>query len=679
MSHTAKDWLSASRFNLLVDYYPEVSFRPYGSGIDEAQAVDMLRRLDLGYICVYAKGHGGYTTFRSSLHTEHLMLAQDMPALFRHATRKTGTKLVLYYSGLLDGVAAIRHPDWTMLNDQGEKYAYFPDFPHMKAMGVCPHSDYFDQWVSVHLAEMFSRYEPDGIWVDGDWPGPCHCPRCLAKFSERTGWTGTLSDLRQREGFARQYSSFWIGVLATWRQRFRALVQSLKSDCAYSAGNVSARRQFAGAFDWRSGDFFSPGMFRLNDIARMMRWYATLDTPYDAYVCDTKFTHFKPKTRSRTKTVQRMMQEAATVGASGGAVGYWTYPLGNGAMIPSRVAIAEQVRHFVRQREPVWRDVKIVPWTLIVAAETHGSALGSAALAGAHMAMAALHRSPRISDESILTQPVPDRLIVLPESPKLDDATVDALEAHLRRGGSVLASGPELLHSPRYRQLLGVGDASFGKVHDGFVLTRATREPVGIDGDWNQLELREAKELYPLLLPWDDHNPEAAGMTNSWPMHGQLDETQPESAGFAAAVIRECGPGRIIHVNTSLFTRYVHLGDVAMLRWMRELVDELDDQPLLTTDAPSWVDMTVQRQGDRLLIQVVNTNPGRDLSLLGGEDHWVDEIPEVGPYEARVRMPEKPRRVTWEPAGTVLAFTYDQGVARIEIPRVHIHGCVVVA
>jgi hypothetical protein len=76
-------------------------------------------------------------------------------------------------------------------------------------------------------------------------------------------------------------------------------------------------------FDWRSGDFFSPGFYTMGDMARMMRWYGTLDVPYDAYVCDTSFTHVRKDVRSRTKTLDRMLQEAAVVASTGGAVGYW--------------------------------------------------------------------------------------------------------------------------------------------------------------------------------------------------------------------------------------------------------------------------------------------------------------------------------------------------------------------
>ncbi len=72
---TQANWLSDHLMNLLVDYYPEVQFRPYGSRATTENVLPVLRELELGYLCIYAKGHSGYTTWPSSLRTAHNMLA----------------------------------------------------------------------------------------------------------------------------------------------------------------------------------------------------------------------------------------------------------------------------------------------------------------------------------------------------------------------------------------------------------------------------------------------------------------------------------------------------------------------------------------------------------------------------------------------------------------------------
>ena len=215
-------WLSDNIMNLLVDYYPEVQFRPYGSGLigSESKVVSWLKKLRPGYICVYAKGHSGYTTWHSSLKTAHNMLAIDMCEFFREATKKANIKLIFYYSGLTDGIAGMRHPEWRMKNPDGTDKELFSDFKILLGYGNCPLSSYFDEWVAIHLKELITNYDPDGIWVDGDWAGPCYCERCQTRFRKETGIKETWSELVKRKDFPQLYQPVWNKIESEWRERF---------------------------------------------------------------------------------------------------------------------------------------------------------------------------------------------------------------------------------------------------------------------------------------------------------------------------------------------------------------------------------------------------------------------------------------------------------------------------
>ena len=668
-------WFEDSVMNLLVDYYTEIKFRPYGSGATRANVLPVLKQLKLGYLCIYAKGHSGYTTWPSSLKTQHNMLGQDMPKFFRQVTREAGTRLVLYYSGLVDGIAGLRHPEWRMKNPDGSDKELFADFKFFVGYGNCPLSGYFDEWVAVQLRELIEGYDPDGIWVDGDWPGPCYCPRCQARFRKATGWTQPWSEIIKRSDFEAAYRPVWNRTEHEWRMRFNAFVKKLKPSCLYSAGNVSPRREFLAPFDWRSGDFFSPGYYNLPDMARMMRWYDTLGVPYDAYVCDTSFTHVRKHVRSRTKTLDRMLQESVTVAANGGAVGYWTFPLGNGAFVPSRMRKAVAVRCFLAEREDLWCHTRSASRTAIVVSDPATPNFGGESVEGAHKALAALHRSPMLMDETGLAAAASELdLIVLPEQAVCSRETVRQVTAFVKAGGRLLTSGVSI-QSPDLQKLLGVRLAKAGAVEDGHVFLKKHDEPTGVDRPWDKLDLAGAREFYPLYLSWDQLNSECRNVTNNWPMHGQVDEEHPERAGFPAAVVRRLGKGVAAHICTGIFSHYRTLGDPQMLRWLREIVDVLDPVPHVATDAPSWVDISVRRQGRDLLLHVVNQNPGRDISRLNTDDTWVDEIPEVGPYYFRIRCSRKPGKATWEPGHHVAESHWEKGVLNVMLPRVHIHTC----
>jgi hypothetical protein len=337
------------------------------------------------------------------------------------------------------------------------------------------------------------------------------------------------------------------------------------------------------------------------------------------------------------------------------------------------------VRRFLAERERLF--LHTVPWpeTAIVAADPACPTFGGAGVEGAHKALAALHLSPVLMDETGVTEDFGYHLAVLPEQAGISDAVVRRIEAFVRRGGLLLTSGATIA-TPAMQALIGVKAVRRGAVPDGHVILRREEfgEPTGLDIPWDRLDLAGAEELYPLYLSWDSRNPECRNLPNNWPMHGQMDEETPEPAGQPAAVIRHLGRGRIVHLCADAFAQYRTLGDPQILRWFREVLAVLQPAPFCRTDAPSWIDLSLRRRGDDLLVHFVNQNPGRDVARLGSDDTWVDEIPEVGPFALELRLPRRPRTATWEPAAERLTVAFRAGTVRLEIPRFRIHGCAVV-
>jgi len=654
-------WFADSLFNLLVDYYPEVPTRPYGSGATPENVLPVLKDLQPGFLIIYAKGHSGRTTFRSALKTEHEMLAQDMPAFFRQMTRQTNTKLFLYYSGLVDGLAGERNPDWRMLDGNGRPNRLFGEWfvGKVSAYAMCPLSPYFDQWVSVHLKEIFANSDPDGIWVDGDWVGPCHCPRCQARYRQE----GALGQARA-----------WAKIMFEWRGRLSGLIKSLKPACLYSSGNVTARKEFSSHSDWLSGDWFTPDNHRLQQTISMRR-YGTSGLPYDAMTCDTQFVHPLRNLRSRAKSLGRMLQEGAAILATGGQWCYWTYPMPNGAFVPSKMRRAKVAAEFARQRRDISLHTESVRWTAILDAEPKAG-LPSANVWGAGKALIALHRSPDVLDESALTDDMPYDLIVVPEQPVLTVDTVAKLEGFVRRGGKLLSTGTSI-GSPELQRLLGVKLAQRSVVDEGHVFLK-NGEPAGVFAPWDRLELAEAEALYPLFLSWDHANEHLRAMAPNYPITGLVDEANPERAGYPAATLRRLDKGLAVHIPTNLFSVYWSHGFPDILAWVREVLDRLQPEPFFRTDALSFVEVALRRKGDALLVHFINGNPGRDLSHVGTQDLFVDDIPPVGPITSWIRCAKRPARATWEPGGQPAETTWRDGVLEVVLPRLAIHTCLAI-
>jgi hypothetical protein len=189
----------------------------------------------------------------------------------------------------------------------------------------------------------------------------------------------------------------------------------------------------------------------------------------------------------------------------------------------------------------------------------------------------------------------------------------------------------------------------------------------------------EAEERYPPYLSWDHAHPEAGKIKDNWPIHGLLDEEKPDLAGFSAVTARRLGKGQAIHVATNALSHYWAYGRPELLAWLRELLDDAVPHPLIRTDAPSFIELSLREKAGNLLIQVVNGNPGRDISRVGTNDLWVHDVPAVGPYAFHVRCASPPRSVRQEPGGSHLEHSFQDGVLTVTRPSVETHTCMVVA
>jgi hypothetical protein len=659
-SNMAKQWFDKTYFNLLVDYYPEISAWPYGTGSTVENVTRALHMCRPGYVIFYAKGQSGVTTFKSRLKTEHPKLGNDPLTAVRKATRQCGVKLILYYSGLIDGAAAERHLEWRPAGRDGRRDARPVASLYDRMAPICPSSRYLEDWVAVQLEEMITRYDPDGIWVDSDWGCPsCYCEDCKKLAVARFGDAEALGT-----------DEFQDWVRNEYRRKFAATVRRLKPSCLYSAGNTNPAVEcgLSNHMDYQSGDWFSPEYPRL-DQSLAMRRYTTLGIPYEAMTCDTSFV--KPlQTRSLPKSLDRMLQEGAGVLINGGKWCFWTYPMPNGALIPSQMRLAKACRDWAAEREDLWFDTQSARWTAVV---NNAPGLPHTIAPGVCKALIQLHRSPDILHLRQVKDPIPYQLLALPNVMGVTRDQVAMLEKYVRDGGILLSIG-STIKNPGMEQLFGVDfvrDNALTK--EGHVLL-----PDGSSAclvcDWSEVRPADAEVWWKLYQSWD--HDKKADVDLNYPLAARLDEEKPAETGLPAVTARKLGHGLVVHVAGDPFSGFWTFGHPTVRAFSRNLLDRMQPDPLLRTNAPSWMEASLRTRGDELFVHFLNGNPGVDMSEVGCRDLYIDEIPEVGPYQASIRCPQRPVTVFLEPGHRPLNVRWHDGRLDFVLPRLKIHACV---
>jgi hypothetical protein len=664
----ARKWFSGNLFNLALDYWGTdwIDTVPYGGGYTRENFLPIIKELKPGFIQIYAKGENGRTSFRSATHSEHPRLAKDVLPFFRELTREAGIKFFLYWSALEDTVAYASHPDWALLDAQQKPLRTEMFFGESGPYTICPQSPFFDEWVSVQIREAIALSDASGMWVDGTQIGPCYCSRCVGGFRQETGFKGEIP-----EGL--EWERYWTKVQYEFRVRWIKFVRSIKPDFLCSFGNITVRWEFLEDRDWCSGDRYSPNHHRLEESLSMRR-YSTLGLPYEAWICDTQMLHSFSDVRPRTKSLDRMLQEGATILANGGQWTYWTFPMPDGALVPSRMRLAAKAAEFARQRRDQCLGTQSIRWTAIMELAQKNRWF-DANLWGTGKALIHLHRSPDLIDESGLTDDAPYDLVVVGEQPAITPETVAKLEEFVRRGGKLITSGASI-HSPGMAKLLGAKVVQRGAADEAHAILKGGA-PVGVYAPWDKLELVEAEELYPAYL--SNMHEELKPQPVNWCQAGLLDEVNPERAGFPAATLRRLGKGIAVHIPTDIFSVYWKYGYLDILAWLQEITQTVQPSPLFRTDAYTYVEVVLRQKAGALLVHFVNGNPGRDMSYVKTEDLFVDEIPPLGPITSWIRCAERPQEVTWEPGGIAAETSWEDGVLKVVLPRLEIHTCLKVA
>ena len=101
----------------------------------------------------------------------------------------------------------------------------------------------------------------------------------------------------------------------------------------------------------------------------------------------------------------------------------------------------------------------------------------------------------------------------------------------------------------------------------------------------------------------------------------------------------------------------------------------LEAQGLLSVEAPAYLYITPREKDGKLLIHLFNLASENPLSP---ERPIVESVPQVGPVRVACPLAKEPRSVSLAPSFEPVDWTYENGMLRVCVERVHIHEILVV-
>ncbi|HJN14772.1 MAG TPA: hypothetical protein QGH10_04750, partial [Armatimonadota bacterium] len=353
-----------------------------------------------------------------------------------------------------------------------------------------------------------------------------------------------------------------------------------------------------------------------------------------------------------------LQQEAGVVLMQGGGFQIYYQPTRSGVIQDQIIDTTAEVGDFARDRQEVsFRSETVPQVALLLSTESQFDRSDAvftpygcvAELEGALHALLELNYSVDILAEHQLKPRLSDfPLVVVPNSHKLSESFKRALRKYVKDGGSLLLMGEKCAR--QFTTLLGA--KLVGEPEDIATDLGAEIGSASCNGLWQAVESTKAEVVGERFATRDLSKPGEVAATVA--KHGE---------GMVGAIY---GPIALVYFQTHHF---------ALREFISNVTQRLFPTPLFATDAPASVDISLRKTAKRKLsLHLLNlTNAQRAGGFLSADD-----IPPVGPINVLLRLDRKPREVTWEPSGRKLKFEYSRKLLEAKIPKLEIHGVLVI-
>jgi Hypothetical glycosyl hydrolase 6/Beta-galactosidase trimerisation domain len=624
---------------------------------------------------VFAKDMFGYSYYPSACGPIHPALSFDLLGAQVAALRKRKITVFAYYMTTWNPELAERHPEWLVLdrNRTSSLPKFDETFGCSQQRGTCitaslclSHED-FVKGELAHLKELVSRYELDGVWIDGSGPPmECYCSECLRQL--RGKGLDPLDRRAQHDHKVELHRSFL--------QRIQQAVKEARPGCRVGPQNEGSygfgdRTPF---IDWTDLEalFTDATWYGYYYAPTVIRYARGFGLP--TYGLTTRFKGFWGDFGG-LKLPAQLHTELATVVANGSRcdIGDQMHP--NARLDPAVYHVIGEVYRRIEQLEPYLEQAVPVTEAALV---TSGLPLQSPCTE-TNFGWVKLLTESRVQFDIVEPTAEWERyaLLILPDGLAVDEPTASRLHAFIAGGGAVLVAhtagllaGTEKGWLERY----GLHFAGLSPFKPAYFVPK-----INLTGEIPSYEYA----LYEGASQWRAESPATAlallgePLFQRSPQHYTSHEQTPfDHTTSYAALARS---GRVGLFAFPLGQSYYNQGYWIYRQAFQKLLSELLPAPLMQSDAPLSTELTLTHQAaqpgtgrkTRYLVHIVNFSPVRRTPR--HTDFYEDPVPLTN-VTVRLNLPLEASTARAVVAGADLpARRVAGGGVEVLVPRVPIH------
>ena len=638
---------SESFFGLHFDFHASKNDSAIGKSFSAEMIDSLLTMVQPDYIQVDCKGHPGISSYPTKVGNPASGFIKDPMKIWREVTKKHNVALYVHYSGVWDIESSVKHPDWMSINRNGKW-----NDGKMSVKGP-----YVDSLLIPQFKELIDNYDIDGCWIDGEcWAlATDYSPEMLEAFRAETGIQDIPRSFSDPGGYEfyefnrkafREYLTHYTRELHQYDPDFQITSNWAFSSLMPEPVDVN--------IDFISGDFSHEnsvysGLYESRCIAPQGK-------PWDLMAWS--FNYDFGKGVPVTKSAIQLKQLASTVLSMGG--GYQVYFQQNRDASPQpwQFGIMKEVASFCRERQPYCQEANpLHQIALLYSTEDYKKNSGrlyrsssfNNRLKGILNLLLDKQNAVEIVMEHHLTGKMQEYpLIVIPECEYLSESFKKELVSYVEKGGNLLVIGSKT--TQMFSEQLNVEFQDTIIQNTKFI--SFNNELAGINTNFNPVTLNQGAEPCGTLYTTSDFR-------------------FPSST---AASVASLGKGKIAGVYFDVANQYLSAANPVYRGMVDDIVKRLFPTPLVEVEGSEKVVVTVNDLKGKIAVNLINISGDHSNVKVAR----YNEIPSVGPLEIKVRLDERPEKVTLQPENIALDFTFSSGIMNAAINQLDVYSIVVI-
>lgn len=635
-----------------------------GAEFDALSFAETLAAARVNSVTLFAKCHHGHLYYDTRRPERHPGLVAGLDLLGKQveACRSRGIRTPIYVSVQCDEYAANTHPEWLARNPDGTSVGRKPLSSDSGAWQILDMSSPYADFLAEQLVEVVRRFRPvDGLFLDMCWDQPS-VSKWAVDGMRRSGLDP--ANPRDRQRYARQVS-------LAYMQRYNDLIERENGSLPrvwYNSRpktNLAAEARLLKHIEIEA---LPTGGWGYTYFPLNVRWSRNFGLPFIGMTARfhkswSDFGGFKPPAALKYELSQMIAH------GGGCSVGDQLHPRGTLDAEAYRL-IGQAYAHVEACEAHCLGQTAVTEVAVLRDPEGDYSIQPGGTLEGVIRLLQQLH----VQFDLVPPGAGVGRfaVVVVPDVVVLTEAGSAWLEAYAAGGGRVVLAGGQALTSASetLRRLAGVREVNAPESKTPFFRF----DPVAVPGAPVSDVVAYDSTLYltataGAVTPVHIVNPY---FDRSWDRFCGHNQTPPaELTRFVPVTLGENGAA----FGFDPFKSFASHGQVATRQLFGAVLARLLPRPLVRSNAPTHVELSVTRGGGRTVVHVLSYVPQRRTP---GLDIVEEASPLVGVRVAlRWDQPRPPTRVTRQPVNEALGFQVTDGYVTFELTSTAGHDLIV--